>query len=83
MKPRTRNECRYALEEFQRAHREMGGAIAVRGFELQDHLAGRSAAHPFVAQGRVRDVATEAFEGVPLMGAVARVGTRFAYYEWA
>ncbi len=35
MKPGTRNE---------RRHHEMGGAIAVRGVELQNHLAGRSAA---------------------------------------
>ena len=34
MEPGTRDEGGQALEEFQRAHHEMGGAIAVRGFEL-------------------------------------------------
>ncbi len=32
----TRHKGRQALEEFQRAHDEMGGAIAIRGFELED-----------------------------------------------
>ena len=40
-----------ALQEFQRGHDEMGGPIPVRGFELQDDLAGPGAAQPFVAQG--------------------------------
>ena len=33
MKPRTRNERGQALQEFQRGHDEMGGPIAIRGFE--------------------------------------------------
>ncbi len=68
MEPGPWDESRQALQEFQRAHHEMGGSIAVRRFELEDDLAGRCAAQPFVAQGRARDVATEAFEGGPLMG---------------
>ncbi len=40
MKPRTRDEGGQALQEFQRGHHEMGGAIAIRGFELEDDLAG-------------------------------------------
>jgi len=51
MESRTRHKGRQALEEFQRAHDEMGGAIAVRGFELEHHLAGRGTAQPFVAEG--------------------------------
>lgn len=58
MEPRTRNECRQALQKFQWAHHQMSGAIAVRGFQLQHDLAGPGAAEPFVAQGRARDVAT-------------------------
>ena len=39
----TRDEGRHALQEFQRGHHQMGGSIAVRGFELQHDLAGRAA----------------------------------------
>ncbi len=39
MEPGTRDEGREALQEFQRGHHEVGGAIAVRGFELQYDLA--------------------------------------------
>jgi len=53
----------------------MGGFIPLRGFELQHNLAGPGAAQPFVAEGRARDVATQAFEGLPLMGATTRVGS--------
>ena len=74
MKPRTGNECRQALEEFQWAHHEMGRAITVRGFELEDDLAGRGTAQAFVAEGRTRDVAAQTFEGVPLMGTASRIG---------
>ncbi len=44
MKPRTRDEGGQAWQEFQRGHHEMGGPIPVRGFELEDNLAGRGAA---------------------------------------
>ena len=43
----------------------MGGAIAIRGFELKHDLAGPGAAEPFVAEGRTRDVATEAVTALP------------------
>ena len=52
MEPGTWDERGQALEEFQRAHHEMGGAIVVRGFELEDDLAGRGPAQTCVAQGR-------------------------------
>ena len=67
--PGTWDECSQALQEFQWAHHKMGGAIAVRGFELEDDLAGRGATQSCVAEGRARDITTQAFEGVPLMGA--------------
>ena len=69
MEPGTWDECGQALQEFQRGHDEMGRAIAVRGFELEDDLAGRGPAKAFVAQGRARDVTAQPFEGVPLMRA--------------
>jgi len=69
MEPGTRDEGGQALQEFQRAHHQMDGSIAVRGFELKDDLAGWGAAQAFVAQGRARDVATQPFEFLPLMGA--------------
>lgn len=74
MEPWLWDEGREALQKFQRRHHEMGGSIAVRRFELQDDLAGPGAAQPFVAKGRARGVATEAFEGAPLMRAATRVG---------
>ena len=52
----------------------MGGAIAIRGFELEHDLAGRGTAQPFVAQGWTGNVAAQTFEGVPLLGAAVRVG---------
>ena len=64
----TWDERRQAFKEFQWGHDEMGGPIPVRGFELEDDLARRRAAHPFMAQGRTRDVAAQPFEGVPLLG---------------
>ena len=62
------DECRYTLQEYQRRHDEMGGAIAIRGFELDHDLAGSGAAQAFVAQGRARDIPTQAFEFLPLVG---------------
>jgi len=44
MEPRLRNEGGQALEEFQRGHHQMGGAIAVRGFQLEHNLTGRGTA---------------------------------------
>ena len=70
----TWDEGGQALQEFQRGHHEVGGAIAVRGFELEDDLAGWCTAQAFVAQGRARDVATELFEFLPLMGSTRRIG---------
>ena len=74
MESGTRDEGREALQEFQRAHHQMGRAIAVRGFELQHDLTGRGAAQAFVAQGRARDVTTELFAFLPLLGAAPCVG---------
>ena len=63
-----RDERRHALEEFQRSHDEMSGAIAVRGSELEDHLTGRGAVQVFLPQGRTRDVAAQPFELLALRG---------------
>jgi hypothetical protein len=52
----------------------MGGAIAIRGFELEDHLAGRGAVQAFLPQGRTRDVAAQPFELLSLLGPAAGVG---------
>ncbi len=60
MEPRTRDEGGQALQEFQRGHDQMGGAIAIRGFKLEHHLAGPGAGEPFVAEGRTRDVVAQA-----------------------
>ena len=66
-----RDEGGQALQEFQRGHDEMGGGIPVRGFELEDNLAGLGTAQAFVAQGGTCDVATQPFEFLVLMGAAA------------
>jgi len=71
MQPRTQDKGGQALQEFQRAHHQMGRAIGVRGFELQHDLTGRGAAQAFVAQGGTCDVATQAFEFLPLMADLA------------
>ena len=74
MESGTWDEGGQALQEFQRGHHEVGGAIAVRGFELEDDLAGRGAAQAFVAQGRARDVATHSFKFLSLMEATIYIG---------
>ena len=55
MEPRTWDEGGQALQEFQRGHHQMGGAIAVRRFELEDDLAGWCTAQAFVAQDQDTD----------------------------
>lgn len=89
MQPGAGDEGGEAFQECQRAHHEMGGAIAVRGFELEDHLAGWGAAQAFVAQGRARDVPTQPFAFLPLMrptpgaGMQAEpLGTDTARWRW-
>ena len=62
------------LQAFQRAHDQMGGAIAIRGFELEDDFVGQDTAQPLVLQGRTGDVAAQPFEGVPLLGPEPGVG---------
>jgi len=74
MESGTRDESREALEEFQRGHEEMGGAIAIRGFELQDDLTGPAAAEPFVPESGAGDVATKLLEFLPLLGRTRRFG---------
>ncbi len=69
MEPGARDERREALEKFQRGHHQMGGAIAIRGFELEHNLVGRGAAQACVAEGGARNVPTQAFEFLPLLGA--------------
>ena len=44
---------------------------AVRGFELEDDLAGRGAAQAFMAEGGARDVAAQSFECLALMADLA------------
>lgn len=73
MEAGTWDEGGQALEEFQRGHHQMGGAIAVRGFELEDDVTGWRAAEAFVAQGGARDVATEDLNGDRLLFAGIRV----------
>ena len=74
MEAGTRDQGGQTLEEFQGRHDDMRGAIAVRGFELQDDVAVWCASQPFVAQGGTGDVATETFESCSLMGAAGHVG---------
>ena len=69
MESGTWDEGGQALQEFQRGHHEVGGAIAVRGFELEDDLAGWCTVQAFVAQGRTRNVAAQTFEFLSLLGA--------------
>ncbi len=51
VKPGTGDQGSQALEEFQRRHYDMGGAITIRGFELQDDVAFWCARQAFMAQG--------------------------------
>ena len=76
MEPGTRDQGSQALEEFERCHDDMRGAIAVGDFEFHDDVAFLSASQPFVAQGGTGDVTTEAFKGGPLMWAAVHGGTK-------
>ena len=67
----------------------MRGAIAVRRFELEDDLAGWGAAQAFMAQRGARDVATQPFEFLPLLGTTPclrmqakPLGTHTALWVW-
>ena len=74
-KSRTWDEGGPALQEFQRVHHEMGGAIAVGGFELENDLAGWGIAQAFIAQGGARDAAIQTVEGLRLLGTTSSVAT--------
>ncbi len=74
MEAGTRDQGGQALQEFQRRHDDMRGAITVRGFELKDDVACRCTSQPFVAKGGTGDVATEAFEYALQMGTAVHVG---------
>lgn len=59
METGSRDQGGQALEEFERRHDDMCGAITVRRFELKDELAFWCATQPFVAKGGAGDVVTE------------------------
>ena len=63
-----------ALQKFKRAHHQINDPIAIRRFEWKDNLAGRGPAQPFVAQGLAREIATQTFKFLPLMGSTRRIG---------
>ena len=69
MQPGTRHQCGQTLQEFQRRHNDVGGAVPVGAFELQHDLAGAIALEPLVGDGGAGDVAAQAFELLALMGA--------------
>ena len=60
MEPRPRNQGRQPLQEFQGSHHDMGGAIAIRRFQLKNNLTGGRAAQSFVTMSWTRDIPTEA-----------------------
>ncbi len=66
MEAGTWDQRSQTLQEFQRRHDYMCGAIAVRGFELQDDLPVWCASQPFVAKGGTGDVATKVVSRAPL-----------------
>lgn len=68
MEAGTRDQGGQTLQELEGRHDDMGGAIAVRGFEFQEDVTGWCTSQPFVTQGGTGDVATESFEGRALMG---------------
>src|SRR3954468_18968405 len=71
MQPRTWNQCGQALQELQRRHHDMGGAVAPGTFELEHDLACAIALEPLIGNGRAGDVAAQAFELLALMGVTA------------
>src|SRR3954452_2087428 len=71
MQPGTRDQCGQALQELQRRHHDMGGAVAPGALELQHDLASAVALEPLVGNRRAGDVAAQAFELLALMGVTA------------
>src|SRR5215510_14157231 len=71
METRARYQSRQALDELQRLHDDMGGAVFVRTLQLQYDLAGAIALEPFVGDGGPGDVAAELLQFCTLIGAPA------------
>src|SRR4051812_29158538 len=71
MQPGTRDQCGQALQELQRRHHDMGGAVAPGTFELEHDLACAIALEPLIGNGRAGDIAAQAFELLALMGVTA------------
>ena len=66
---RTGKERGEALQEFQRRHHDMGGAVLIGALQLQHRLASTVALEPFVGNGRAGDIAAQLFECLALIGA--------------
>src|SRR4051794_2582397 len=56
MQPGTRDQCGQALQELQRRHHDMGGAVAPGTFELEHDLACAIALETLVSNRRAGDV---------------------------
>ena len=69
MQARTGNERGEALQELQRRHHDMGGAVLIGALQLQHHLPVAVAFEPFVGNRRAGDVAAQVFERLALIGA--------------
>ncbi len=63
----TGDERGQALQELERRHHDMGGAIVVGAFELYHDLTGPVACQPFIGDGRAADVPTKVFELMTLV----------------
>jgi hypothetical protein len=71
LQARSRHQWRQPLHELQRRHHEVGGAVAIRCFELEHHLPRAVHTQPFVGDGRARDLAGELFKLTALIGLTA------------
>jgi len=67
----ARHQPRQGLQEFQRRHPEVRGAVAPRALQLQQDVTRRIFLEPLMGDRGAGDVAAQAFEFFALMGATA------------
>jgi DNA-binding transcriptional LysR family regulator len=62
------SERHLLLQELQRRHDQMRGAVAPGGLQLQHHLPGSVDLHALVGQSRAADVAAQLFQPLAVVG---------------
>ena len=70
----ARDQGGQSLHEFKRRHHHVGGSVSIRALELQDDIACSVTFKSLIGNRRTRDIATQAFELITLIGGAAHAG---------